>query len=241
MRNWGGNLTFGARRVHEPRSVTELQELVAASPQIRALGTRHSFSGLADTPADLVSVAALPARVEVSPCDRADIGHGGDSGYSGEGGDTAGSAARATVSAGLRYGDVASRLHEQGWALPNMASLPHISVAGSIATATHGSGDRNRSLAGAVAGLEVVLADGSLHAVGRDDPDFAGWVVSLGALGVVTAVTLDVVPTYDVAQWVYDELPFDTAVERLDEVLSSAYSVSAFTDWRRPARFQVWR
>jgi len=121
-----------------------------------------------------------------------------------------------------------------------MASLPHISVAGAIATGTHGSGDRTGSLAAAVAGLDLVTADGKRRTVERGQDDFAGHVVALGALGVATHVTLDVEPTYDVRQDLYTDLPWDVAVAHFDELTSSAYSVSLFTDWASGRVGQVW-
>jgi xylitol oxidase len=219
VKNWAGNLTYRAARLHEPTSVGELQEIVAgAAGPVRALGARHSFNRIADTDGDLVSVAALPRRVEVA----ADAG-------------------RAVVGAGLRYGDVATALESAGVALPNLPSLPHITVAGSVATGTHGSGDGNRSLSSSVGAVELVVADGSLVTLRRGDPGFEGAVVSLGALGVAVSLTLDVVPTFAVRQYVHEDVSLDTLLGHLDEVLASAYSVSALTDWRAPARFAVWR
>jgi len=218
VRNWGGTVTYRAARVVAPRSLAELQEVVAAGGPLRPVGSRHSFNRLGDTSGTLVSVADLPARVEVDPARR-----------------------QATMSAGLTCGAVAEALHAQGWALPTMASLPHISLAGAVATGTHGSGDRTPGLAASVAAVELVTADGSVRMFNRTDPDFGGVVVSLGALGCVTALTLDLVPAYDVAQWVYEDVPLETLVAGLDEVLAAAYSVSVFTDWRGPVRAQVWR
>jgi alditol oxidase len=217
--NWAGNVSFRAGELHRPESVAELRRLVARSERIRALGTAHSFSRVADTIGDLVSVAGLPPRVEVST-DRAAV----------------------TVSAGLRYSDLAPRLHAAGLALGNLASLPDISVAGAVATGTHGSGDGNVSLAAAVSALDLVTAGGDLISVRRhDDPDrFPGLVVALGACGVVTALTLDVVPAFVVRQWVYENIPFTEVAAHFDEITGSAYSVSMFTDWRAQRMTQTW-
>ncbi|MEH0928404.1 FAD-binding protein [Micromonospora sp. CPCC 205558] len=215
-RNWAGNVRYAAKAFHRPTSVDDLRRLVAGSPRIRAVGSGHSFNRLGDTDGDLVSLAGLPPVVEV------DHERG-----------------QATVSGALRYGDVARQLHTQGYALANLASLPHISVAGAVATATHGSGQTHGNLASAVAGLELVTADGDLLRVDRDsNPDtFAGMVVGLGALGLVTRVTLDIVPTFTLRQYV--RLDLDRAA--LDEALGSAYSVSVFTDFRTPRLREVWR
>ncbi|THA71439.1 FAD-binding protein [Streptomyces sp. A0958] len=215
--NWAGNITFGARRLCVPRSVRELRETVAASDAVRALGTRHSFNTVADTPGDLVSVAGLPRVVDIDPVGRT-----------------------VTVSAGLRFGEFAAELHERGFALHNLGSLPHISAAGACATGTHGSGVGNRSLAGAVRALDLVTADGGTRTLRRGDADYAGAVVSLGALGVATALTLDIVPAFDVRQWVYEDLPEETLTAGFDEVMSAAYSVSVFTDWSPGPVGQVW-
>lgn len=218
LTTWAGNLTYAATRVHEPRTVEEVQEVVAGARRVRALGTRHCFNDLADTPHDLVRLDGLDPDVHLDTTART-----------------------VTVAAGTRYGALARVLHPQGWALHDLASLPHISVAGAVATATHGSGDRSPNLAAAVAALDVVTADGTVRHLARGDADFPGAVVALGALGVVVRVTLDVEPTYDVAQEVHTDLPWDAVLEHLDDVTGSADSVSLFTDWVGPTVRQVWR
>jgi xylitol oxidase len=217
LTNWAGNIRFGAARVHRPGTLDELRSVVAASDRVRALGSAHSFSPVADTTADLVSVAGLPARVDVS-ADRT----------------------TATVAAGMRYGEVAVALQAHGLALHNLGSLPHISVAGAVATGTHGSGPTLGSLSTAVVGLDLVTATGAMLRLDRSDPRFPGAVVALGALGVVAAVTLAVQPTYDVAQTVYQDLPVRRLATDLDEILAAGYSVSLFTTWRRDVVDQVW-
>jgi xylitol oxidase len=217
--NWARNVTFGADRLEVPTSVEQLQELVAHSDPVRALGSGHSFNDIADTSGVLVSLAGLPQRVEI------DAEH-----------------STATVSAGTRYTDLCRRLNTNGCALHNLGSLPHVSVAGSCATATHGSGDGNGNLATAVAALELVTADGSLKTLSRDVDGrlFDGAVVGLGSLGIVTSLTLDVQPAFDVKQYVYEGLRFDVLVERTDEIFAGGFSVSVFTDWRNARANQVW-
>ncbi|GAA3773161.1 FAD-binding protein [Micromonospora maritima] len=211
--NWAGNVRWSARERHRPTSVDEVRRLVAGADRVRAVGTGHSFNRLGDTAGTQITLAGLPPTVALDP-DRRTV----------------------TVAAGVRYGDLATALHHQGYALRNLASLPHISVAGSVATATHGSGPANGNLATAVAALDLVTADGDLLTVDRTDPRFAGLVVNLGALGVVTRLTLDVVPTFEVRQYVRLGLPR----EALDEALDAAYSVSVFTGWRSDRFDQVW-
>jgi len=217
--NWARNITFTAQRLHRPTSVGELQAVVAGSERARPLGTGHSFNRIADSPGDLVSVAGLPKTIEV------DRGR-----------------ATVTVSAGIRYGELAVRLHEEGYALRNLASLPHISVAGACATGTHGSGDGNGNLATAVSALEMVTAQGDVVTLSAaaDDDQFRGGVVGLGGLGVVTRLALDIVPSFDVRQYVYEELPPGQLDEHFADIVSGAYSVSLFTDWREPGFRQVW-
>jgi xylitol oxidase len=221
--NWAGNLTFTPAGRHRPATVAEVRRLAARSPRWRVLGSGHSFSPLAATSGDLLSLEALPRVVEV---------------------DTAGRTA--SVPGGVTYAWLAGELHRRGWALPAMASLPHLSVAGAIATATHGSGDTVGCLSAGVRTLDVVVPGGDLVTVDRDaDPGtFPGHAVSLGALGAVVRVTLDVVPAYSVRQDVYEDLAAAALVERFDEVMSAAHSVSVFTGLRpRPdgPRSRVWR
>ncbi|MGY5883544.1 FAD-binding protein [Modestobacter lacusdianchii] len=204
-RNWAGNFTYGASRLHRPASLEEVQELVAAAPRVRVLGSRHSFTGIADS-TELLSLEAVTGTVDVS-ADRRKV----------------------TVDGGVRYGQLTEVLRGQGLALHNLASLPHISVAGAVATATHGSGVGNRNLAAAVAGLELVTSTGEVLRTARGDADFAGVVVGLGALGAVTRVTLDVEPAYEVRQRVFERLPWSTLTDRFDEVMAAGYSVSLFT------------
>jgi xylitol oxidase len=215
--NWAGNITFGAPQEYRPASAGELRTVVARARRVRVLGTGHSFNDMADSPGAQVSLAGLPPEVEV---------------------DSAASLVR--VAAGLSYADVASRLDRHGLALRNLASLPHISVAGSCATGTHGSGRANQNLSAAVAGLELVTADGDVVELDRGDGTFPGAVVHLGALGVVTRLILEVVPSFEVSQRVYEGLPLDVLDDHFAAIMASGYSVSMFTDWRAPRLTQLW-
>jgi xylitol oxidase len=215
--NWAGNVTFGPGRVERPSSLGQLQGLVAGARHARVLGSGHSFNRLADTDGVLISTAGLARTVEL------DAARG-----------------RVRVSAGLRYGEFVEQIDAAGLALPNLASLPHISVGGAVATGTHGSGVANRGLASAVVAVELVTAGGDLLTVDAADPTFAGTVVALGALGVVATLTLQLVPAFELAQTGYDGVSFEEVTDRLDEVLAAAYSVSVFTDWRPDGRSQIW-
>jgi alditol oxidase len=212
-RNWAGNLTYRARRLHRPETLEQLAEIVASAPKLRVLGTRHSFNDIADSD-EQVTLDALGEEIVVDH-DRSTV----------------------SCSAWVTYGRLAEALHREGLALANLASLPHISVGGAVATATHGSGNGN--LATSVAALEIMTSDGGLHRYARGDPDFDGIVVGLGAVGAVTRITLDVEPTYDVRQWVFEGMPWASLIENFDAVTGSGYSVSVFNRWGATAE-QVW-
>ncbi|MFJ6170653.1 FAD-binding protein [Curtobacterium sp. NPDC092190] len=217
--NWAGNVTYRASALDRPTSVAAVQQLVAATPRLTALGSTHSFNEIADTDAVQVTLAGLPPVLEVD-ADRRVV----------------------RVAAGMTHAQVAAGLEARGWALANLASLPHISVAGAVATGTHGSGVRNPSLAQAVVGLEVVRASGDVVRVDASSPDGAldAHRVALGALGVVTAVELAIEPTFQVATTVHLDLPWDAVLEHVDRVVSDAYSVSLFTSFDDRGARQVW-
>ena len=216
--NWAGNYTYSTGHLHEPASLDEVRAVVKKCTHLRALGTRHSFNSIADDRFNQVSLKKL---------DRIDLDE---------------KAGTVTVGAGVRYGDLATVIDKRGYAVHNLASLPHISVAGACATGTHGSGLHNGNLATPVAGLEVVTADGAVTHLMRENGDvrFQAWPVGLGALGVVTSVTLDVQPTFQVAQSVYQNLSFERLKDHLEDVFSAGYSVSLFTDWQNHQVTQVW-
>ena len=211
FKNWAGNVVFGASRRAQPGTLTEVQELVASSDRIRAVGTGHSFSSIADTTGVHISLANLDPDLRIST-DRSFV----------------------TVGAGIKYGELAILLHGAGLALHNMASLPHISVGGAIATGTHGSGDLNGNLATAVVSLQIVTANGRVVELSpeNDGDAFKGAVVNLGALGIVTRVGLRVQPAYSVSQVVFAGMDCNTLCSNFEELFSSSYSVSAFTKWQ---------
>jgi xylitol oxidase len=215
LRNWGGNYRYRARALHRPAGLAELQRLVESCSRLRAIGSRHSFNAIGDGE-ELVSLDDLPGEVTIDRETRI-----------------------VSVPSHLRYGELADLLAAEGLALANLASLPHISVAGAVTTGTHGSGVANGNLATSVAALELVRSDGEIARLSRGEPDFDGAVVSLGALGVVTKVVLDVQPTYDISQHVYEGLAWDALFEHFDAIFSAAYSVSVFLRWRERTD-QVW-
>jgi alditol oxidase len=220
LTNWSGNLTYGTDHLYSANSVEQVREFVAKQSKLKVLGTRHCFNTIANSTDYLLSLR--PAFEKVVSLNAA--------------------ARTVTIEAGMAYGQLAPILEEKGFALHNLASLPHISVAGAISTATHGSGDKNGNLATAVSGLEFVTASGDVVKLSRqaDLDTFRGAVVGLGALGVITKVTLDLQPTFKARQYVYENLPFKAWTEHFDAIESSAYSVSLFTDWQKGLFSEVW-
>jgi xylitol oxidase len=213
--NWAKSFHYSYSKQLIPTSLEDLQQVVAEARRLKVLGSRHSFNAIADGET-VLTMGHLPLLPVVE-----------------------GGGKRVSIAGHATYGDLAAFLAQHGLAVHNLASLPHISIAGAIATATHGSGDKNGNLATAVSGLEFVAADGSLVRVSRGDPAFNGMVVHLGALGVVTRVTLDVQPAFDVAQSVYEGLGWQSLFDNLDQIMASGYSVSVFTEWGEKAG-QVW-
>lgn len=217
-RNWAGNLTYRSASVEHPDSIDALRSLIARGGPVRMLGTRHCFNDIADTAGTQISLSGMPATFEVSEARDA-----------------------VRVAGGLRYGDIAPRLDAEGLALANLASLPHISVAGAVATGTHGSGDATGSLASAVRALTVLTGSGENRELRRGDDGFAGAVVGLGALGAVIDITLDVEPTYQVAQHVFEHPDWDGILADLDGVTGIGTSVSIFSTWQRSdVADQIW-
>ena len=214
-RNWAGNYTYRAEKLHRPSTIEQVQEIIANAPGVRVLGSRHSFNDIADS-SELVTLEDMPTDVVVDH-----------------------EAGTVSFNAALKYGELVETLGAEGVALHNLASLPHISVAGAVATATHGSGNTNGNLATAVAGLELVTSGGEIVEASKGEPDFDGLVVGLGALGAVTRITLDVEPAYEVRQRVFEGLSWEALFEHFDGITSRGYSVSVFTRWGGTTD-QVW-
>jgi alditol oxidase len=214
-KNWAGNYTYLAQKLHRPSTIEQVQEIIANAPCVRVLGTRHSFNDIADAP-ELITLEAMPMYAVVDH-----------------------EANTVSFNAALKYGELVRTLNAEGVALHNLASLPHISVAGAVATATHGSGQTNGNLATAVVGLELVTSGGEILEASRGEPDFDGLVVGLGALGAVTRITLEVEPAYEVRQRVFEGLSWEALFEYFGEITSCGYSVSVFTHWGESID-QVW-
>jgi xylitol oxidase len=217
--NWAGNYTYQAQYWHFPGTVEQLQEIVRNMEKVKAVGSRHSFNNIADSQLSIVTLERLEPIMTLNQEEMS-----------------------VTISANVKYGELGRFLHQHGYALHNLASLPHISVAGACATATHGSGIKNGNLATAVSAIEFVTSDGSLETLSRKEnkDTFNGAVVSLGALAILTKLTLDIQPTFDIRQYVYENLPLHQLEAHFDDIMSAGYSVSLFTDWQGSTIDQVW-
>src|SRR5580704_14937414 len=219
LKNWSGNLEYGTERLYSANSLEEVRAFVPKQGKLKVLGTRHCFNTIANSTDQFLSVRPMAKIATLDDKARA-----------------------VTVEGGMSYGQLCPDLDSKGFALHNLASLPHISIAGACSTATHGSGDKNGNLATAVSALELVTASGDVVRLSRrdDGETFRGAVVGLGALGVITKVTLDVQPTFQVRQYVYENLPLKQWTDNFEAIESSAYSVSLFTDWTQPRFNEVW-
>lgn len=217
--NWAGNLTYSTSSLHKAASFDEARGWIRSQPHFKVLGTRHCFNDIADSKDQFLSLGALNKVVVLDKANHT-----------------------VTVESGMRYGELAVFLNDNGYALHNLASLPHISVAGGVATATHGSGMRNGNLSSAVVGMEFVTAAGETVSLSRHShaEQFAGAVVHLGGIGVVTKITLTIQPSYQVRQYVYENMPMAQLEHHFDEIMSAGYSVSLFTDWRNRNINEVW-
>lgn len=218
LKNWAGNYQYSTSRLFSAPSAEEARAQVRALPRLKVLGTRHCFNGIADSTHQFLSLRALD-QISVDS-----------------------QAKTVTVGAGISYGQLSPMLDRQGFALHNLASLPHISVAGACATATHGSGVKNGNLSTAVSAMELITANGDVVKLTRqtDGDTFQGAVVHLGGLGVVTSVTLDVLPTYQMRQYVYENLPTAQVESHFESIMGGGYSVSLFTDWQQRRINEVW-
>jgi xylitol oxidase len=219
LTNWAGNLEYSTDRLYFANSLEEVRTYVKKQHKLKVLGTRHCFNNIADSSDNFLSLKPRSEVVALEP-----------------------EAHTVTIDAGMTYGQLCPLLHSKGFALHNLASLPHISIAGAISTATHGSGEKNGNLATAVSALEIVTAAGEVVKLSRqrDGEAFLGAVVGLGALGVITKVSLDIQPTFLMRQYVYENMPLAEMKNHFDTIQSSAYSVSLFTDWQNQRISEVW-
>jgi xylitol oxidase len=212
--NWAGNIRYLSDKLYEPTTLDELKALVQNNSRIKGQGTNHSFNGIDNSTFGFIRVTKMNQVISLDETNMT-----------------------VTVQAGMRYGELCKYLEARGYALHNLASLPHISIGGSVATATHGSGDKNGNLSTAVRGMKIMNAAGEIIDAGED---LNSIIVHLGALGIVTEITLAIQPTFQVRQYVFQYLPMSDLKAHFDEIFSSGYSVSLFTDWSKDTINQVW-
>jgi len=219
LMNWAENVEYSTEKLYSADSEGQAQEFVRKQSRLKVLGTRHCFNSIADSRDQFLSLKGMDKVVGLDPDTRT-----------------------VTVEAGMTYGQLCPYLDEKGWALHNLASLPHISIAGACSTATHGSGEKNGNLASAVAGLEMVDAAGDVVKLtgAREAGTLRGAVVGLGALGAITKLTLHIQPRFMMQQYVYEALPLKELKEHFDAIEGAAYSVSLFTDWQKKRVNEVW-
>ncbi|WP_159475903.1 D-arabinono-1,4-lactone oxidase [Dyadobacter sp. 3J3] len=219
LKNWAGNLEYSTTKLYQAKSTEQVSEFVKKHSKFKVLGTRHCFNKIADSKDEFISLTQADELIEISSDGKT-----------------------VTVNSGLKYGQLSPVLDKKGYALHNLASLPHISVAGACATATHGSGNKNGNLSTAVSGMEMVTGTGETIKLTKekDGQEFLAAVVNLGALGVVTKVTLDIQPTFEMNQYVYQNLSFEKLKDNFETIESKGYSVSLFTNWQSRDIAEVW-
>jgi len=219
LKNWAGNLTYSTSNLQSPTSVEGTRALIKQYDRMKVLGTRHCFNNIADSNHHLVSLLSMNKAIALDTHRHT-----------------------VTVESGIRYGELAVFLEDNGYALHNLASLPHISVAGGCATGTHGSGVNNANLSSEVKAFELITAAGDTVNFSREKNSelFTGAVIHLGGLGVITKMTLAVQPTYQIRQYVYENLPMQQLEHHFEEIMSAGYSVSLFTLWRNRNIDEVW-
>lgn len=218
MKNWAGNLTFSAKEFIEIDNISKLQQVVSNSQGVKVLATGHSFNAIGDTKDTLISLKNLSNGIEIDSQN-----------------------AQALIPAGMSYADAARYLESNGWAFSNMASLGEVTIAGAISTGTHGSGSNNGVLSTSVVGLEIVLGSGELLTIDQSNSEeFAGFVISLGSLGVFTKIKMRIIPSFSVKQFVYENIGIQAVAENFDTVFNSAYSVSYFSNWAKNSTGQIW-
>lgn len=216
LANWGGNLAFEQAEVVKPKTISELAEMVRVN-KVRPVGTLHSFSPIAKGEGLLMSTANLAIKPELDS-DRSVVRFG----------------------AAMRFGELALFLEQNGFALRNMGSLPHISVAGAAATGTHGSGDKNQILSSSLTSFSYLNHEGELIKVEKQDPLFEAFRLGLGAYGIWVEAELSIVPSFQIRQDIFLEIPWSYFLEDPSRLTSAGYSVSLFGKWGTSTISQTW-
>ena len=199
--NWVGNQSFSPSSTAAPRDEEEVAALVRQAAErgvgVRVAGAGHSFTPVVQTDGLLLDLSALTGVVHTDAEHR-----------------------RATALAGTRICDFYEPLWQAGLALRNQGDIDTQQIAGAVATGTHGSGTRYTSLSGAVRGVRLVTAAGEVRDIGPDDPDLLHAAqVSVGMLGVVTRLELEVTDAYRLREQV-GLRAWDDVMEHWDELVS---------------------
>jgi xylitol oxidase len=215
--NWSSNVNFQEQEYLEPTNLDDLQDIVASQKFVRARGSAHSFNSIADSNNTIVSLEKMPQTIEIDEVKQ-----------------------NVKVSSFLKYGELVPTLHARGWALSNLASLPHISIAGSVSTATHGSGIFNKNLAAQVAAVEFIDSTGSIRHLSEGSREYEAFVVGLGLTGIITNYWLKIEPSFNVKQIIYENVSDIELEKSFDEIMGTAYSVSFFTRWDSSNQGNLW-
>lgn len=195
--NWAGTVDCRPARLAEPAGLDELRALVAQAGKVRVAGAGHSFTPLVATDGLLLSLRGLAG---ILGFDRAGL--------------------TATIAAGTCIADLGAELQSAGLALANQGDVDVQTLAGAISTGTHGTGAALGSLSTMVAALTLVTAEGDLVNLDGSDPEtLRAAALSLGALGVIASVTLDLVPAYRLRERLWRE-PVGQALERPPELVT---------------------
>ena len=200
--NWSRTIRFRAERFCLPRTEQQVVDIVkearASGGCVRTQGAGHSFSQLLHTRDTLVSLDAFEREVRVQ-------------------------GNRVTLPGGMRLKCAIEELRARGLAFKNLGSITEQSVAGAVSTGTHGSGLRLGALSPQVVGVRLVTGNGDEHVIGeRDARDLAAARINLGALGIITEVTLECVPDH--------ELEYSAYLTTLDDVMNEIDALNAEND-----------
>ena len=198
--NWVGNQSFTPARFAVPSSADEVAELVGEAAAngmgVRVVGAGHSFTPVVQTDGLLLDLSALSGVTSADPGRK-----------------------RAVARAGTPIHGFYEPLWEQGLALRNQGDIDDQHIAGAVATATHGSGIGNTCFSGVVRGVTLAGPDGQLRHIGEDEPRLLRAAqVSVGTLGVMTELQIDVAEAYRLSEQV-DVWPWEEVMERWDELV----------------------
>ena len=214
--NWAGNVSAAPTRIAKPEREADivacLADARAQDLPVRVTGSGHSFTPIAATDGIAIDASGLAGIARFEPAH-----------------------ARAWIRAGSRLSNLGAPLADEGFAMENLGDIDVQALGGAIATGTHGTGPTLQNLSARVSGLRILQADGELRVLRQeDDPEALECArVSLGVLGVVTAVRLDLVPAYRLRERI-ERIPVDEILESLAERIAATRHFEFF--WYPRAR-----